>query len=568
MTILLHVTPYGPSILDVMPRYIVLEFEDSVDRRAKWSEYISKKAFEGPPVVEGYCYAGAFFSPHHFAELKTTYDKQLMAYERACASLCKPRTGRQPNPPLDLASLKLFLANGKLGRKRRRNNREAKELQKGIASVANELKDMMTAGKNGACTAPKGVILYFEGLDCAGKSSTGGLVEQALRDSGYDVGMVQYNRPPTAEQKLKPWMDRFEVPKTSAVALAVPKGSGEDGGEGAKATAEWMKNCVDHHHSALVWDRGPAGDFVYNPTYAAMPQHDRQKRHKEFMDFDKKCFENGILFLKLLFVTNRDSIASTLGKRLAQKKMARDLRTWHKASRGDDSAYGDMGFEGLDEIELHIDPTDFIAFNSYQKNIRIFTNFARSTDSRENPWIVVNTGACKISRDAEFLDVLFLSFLLYLLYGVAETHIYSIFCIGLTGDRYAARKALLQAFRKKLDRFKDPTCCGGDEADVGMSRRRTAPVVPITEDEMVDIGYSKPLPIQLIVALAGLLLVAYYYCVHTQFGNPFRDSIIRIEDLLGDDDAVDADVNENDDILSSVANSSMLALLSPFMAEP
>jgi hypothetical protein len=33
--ILLHVTPYGPSILDVMPRYIVLEFEDSIDRRGK-----------------------------------------------------------------------------------------------------------------------------------------------------------------------------------------------------------------------------------------------------------------------------------------------------------------------------------------------------------------------------------------------------------------------------------------------------------------------------------------------------------------------------------------------------
>ena len=49
--------------------------------------------------------------------------------------------------------------------------------------------------------APKGVILYFEGLDCSGKSSTGGLVQAALEQAGYEVGMRQYNRPPTAEQR-------------------------------------------------------------------------------------------------------------------------------------------------------------------------------------------------------------------------------------------------------------------------------------------------------------------------------------------------------------------------------
>ena len=74
-----------------------------------------------------------------------------------------------------------------------------------------------------------------------------------------------------------------------------------------------------------------------------------------------KCRDNDILFLKLLFVTNRDSIAKTLGKRLAQKKMAKDLTTWLKAcsSRGGEE---DINFEGLEEIAAHIDPTDFIAF--------------------------------------------------------------------------------------------------------------------------------------------------------------------------------------------------------------
>jgi polyphosphate kinase 2 (PPK2 family) len=359
MTILLHVTPYGPSILDVMPRYVVLEFEDSVDRRNRWSEFLSKQIFEGPPVVEGYCYNGAFFSPYHFAELKTTYDNQWLSYENACKAMCKPRTGKCPNPPSDLLSLKACLSEGKRPRTRKKNAREERRLNAEITKVADELKKMMCRGKeNGTCVAPIGVILYFEGLDCAGKSSTGGLLEKALQQAGYKVDMRQYNRPPTPEQKLRPWMDRFEHPNTT-VALAVKNGSAE---EETATRKRFMEKCLDHGHTALVWDRGPAGDFVYNQEFREMPMDERRERYREFMEFDRQCFNDKILFLKLLFVTNRDSIASTLGKRLAQKKMARDLRTWLKSSRGDESEYGEIGFEGLDEIEAHIDPTDFVAF--------------------------------------------------------------------------------------------------------------------------------------------------------------------------------------------------------------
>lgn len=479
MSILLHVTPYGPSILDVMPRYIVLEFEDSVDRRNRWSEFLSKKITEGPPVVEGYCYNGAFFSPHHFAALKAMYDKQLLTYDTACKSMCKPRTGRSPNPPSDLLSLKAFLVEGKPPRKRRRNNRERHRLQNSVAKVTRELKSMMAVNKGlDACHAPQGVILYFEGLDCAGKSSTGGLVEQALRDAGYHVEMRQYNRPPTAEQKLRPWMDRFEVPETSSVALAVKSGNDED----ETATMKLLQKCVDHKHAALTWDRGPAGDFVYNPEYRAMDQHERREKYREFMDFDRWCFEHRILFLKLLFVTNRDSIAATLGKRLAQKKMAKDLHTWLKSSRGGESDYGGIGFEGLSEIELHIDPTDFVAFNNYQTNLRIFTNFALNTDLQENPWIVVNTT-----------------------------------------DRYSARQQLIRAFKVKLERFKETkACCASRKA--GKSDQQDTP--SISEQEMLEKGFRKPLPIKLSIALIGLLFLVFFYSEHTTFGHPFKDTYI------------------------------------------
>jgi len=481
MTILLHITPYGPSILDVMPRYVVLEFEDSVDRRNNWSEFVSKQIVEGPPVVEGYCYNGAFFSPHHFAEMKAMYDKQLLAYNRACQVMCKPRTGRSPNPPSNLLSLKAFLAEGKPPKKRRKNAREGRQLRGGVSKVARELKAMMSLSKgHDACCAPRGVILYFEGLDCAGKSSTGGLVEQALQQAGYHVEMRQYNRPPTAEQKLQPWMDRFEVPQTSSVALAVGNGSGD---EDAAATMKHLEQCVEHNHSALTWDRGPAGDFVYNPEFRAMDQDQRRDKYREFMTFDHWCFQNRILFLKLLFVTNRDSIASTLGKRLAQKKMARDLHTWLKSSRGGESDYGDVGFEGLDEIELHIDPTDFIAFNNYQTNLRIFANFALNTDNQQNPWVVVNTT-----------------------------------------DRYSARKQLLRAFRVKLERFKAQHACCPWQQQASQVAHEDTP--GLSEHEMLEKGFRKPLPIQLLVSLIGLLFLVFFYGEHTTFGHPFKDTYI------------------------------------------
>ena len=478
MTILLHVTPYGPSILDVMPRYIVLEFEDSIDRRHKWSEFISKKITEGPPVVEGYCYNGAFFSPHHFAAMKDRYDKQLLVYDMACKSMCKPQTGRSPNPPSDLLSLKAFLVEGKLPRKRKRNERERRQLQNSVAKVTRELKSMMALNKGtDACCAPRGVILYFEGLDCAGKSSTGGLVEQALRDAGYHVEMRQYNRPPTAAQKLRPWMDRFEVPETCSVALAVGSGNGED----HSITTAMLAKCVEHHHAALTWDRGPAGDFVYNPEFRAMGMDERREKYREFIEFDRWCFENRILFLKLLFVTDRDSIAATLGKRLAQKHMAQDLEIWLKSSRGGESEYGSIGFEGLDAIKLHIDPTDFVAFNNYQTNLRIFTNFAMNTELQENPWVVVNTT-----------------------------------------DRYSARQQLIHAFKVKLERFKRSNqCCASRRSGSG---GHDTPA--ISEQEMLEKGFRKPLPIPILVSLIGLFFIVFFYCEHTTFGHPFKDTYI------------------------------------------
>lgn len=206
------------------------------------------------------------------------------------------------------------------------------------------------------------------------------------------------------------------------------------------------------------------------------PDEVRKERFLEFMKFDHELYERNILFCKLLFVTNRDSIAATLGKRLAQRHMAKDLNTWLQASRGDDSKFGDLGFEGLDEINLHIDPTDFIAFNRYIKNLRIFANFAMNTDSDENPWLVVNTT-----------------------------------------DRFAARSQLLRAFAGQIQRFqarkRTSICCNPSRQQ--SDKQLDTPALTVAEGEK---GFIKPYPIPGLLALAGLIFLLFWYADNTTFG--------------------------------------------------
>jgi hypothetical protein len=162
-----------------MPLYIVLEKEDSVDTRGSWSSFVNEFIFSGPSVIEGYCYHGAFFSPYHFAELKERYDEELRCYDNACKLMSRPDASNLPRPPTDLKSLKAFIELGRRPRERKKNAARYRHLQGEIDKVAKQIKNMMhqknSTGDLG-CIAPKGVILYFEGLDCSGKSSTGTLL--------------------------------------------------------------------------------------------------------------------------------------------------------------------------------------------------------------------------------------------------------------------------------------------------------------------------------------------------------------------------------------------------------
>jgi hypothetical protein len=391
--VMLHVTPYGPSILDEMPRYIIIE------RRKVWHHKQTSSFFNAAAkpdaAICGFTYSGAFFQSQEWAALVNRYQMTLDAYDRSCKLLGTNTAMRQGNklasPPRDLQTLKEFIRQGNLPRKQRKDRKRWKNISREVDRVAKVVAKYQKLG-----TAPKQVIVYLEGLDCSAKSSTGGLVCQALGKCGYDVRTAQHNRPPNVEQKKKPWMDRgrFEFPGDVY-------GPDEEKPE----------------YTALVWDRGPAGDFVYG-SFANLPMQEKRNKYEEFRQYDAMCRVMDVLFIKLLFVADRDSIAATLGKRLAHKKIARDLRIWLDANSIPHSN------EGLLEIEAHIDPTDFVAFNKYKTNLSIFTEVARNTNTLRN-----RTNRGTLDRYDDHWNVI------------------------CTTKRYPARLKLLQKFEQQLRRY-------------------------------------------------------------------------------------------------------------------
>ena len=200
-------------------------------------------------------------------------------------------------------------------------------------------------------------------------------------------------------------------------------------------------------------------------------------------------------------MTNRDSIAKTLGKRLAQKKMASDLTRWHQACRSR-SGEEDVSFEGLEAITAHIDPTDFIAFNNYERNLRIFSNFALNTDTEENPWVVVNTG-----------------------------------------DRYAARKSLMKVFRSHLQVFESRGKQGCSPCTTAEKKR--APMDPLDMHAMMETKFSKSWRHSRVawITFMILLLLAFIYAENTNwddswFRTPTKYNITAL--LEGPDDDITA----------------------------
>lgn len=288
--ILLHMTPYGPSIDDEMPRYVLLERRRTfyVSRLGDLAQAtILDAATPREAKVQGFTYSGAFFQSQEWAALSMRHERELADYSNACKIMRtrrlpphkrNPQGTHEPTPPTDLLSLKSFIRSGRQNYKQWRSEGKWRQITKEVRRMADVVSKYQREGR-----AAKRVILYLEGLDCAGKSSTGGLICSALEQCGFSVTTAQHNRPPTPEQRQKPWMHRirFQYPDDMHPAGECPE------------------------YASVVWDRGPAGDFVYG-SFSQLSLEEKMKKYKEFRSYDCQCREDGVLLIKCFFVTDKD----------------------------------------------------------------------------------------------------------------------------------------------------------------------------------------------------------------------------------------------------------------------
>lgn len=178
--IVLSITPYGPSILNELARYIVLErrllhHSSMIVPKESSSGVILNAAQPPDAAISGFLYSSAFFISQEWAALSSRYSATLDAYDRSCKLLNTASAVHQGDkttgPPKSLVSLKEFIRLGNTPKKRRKDNKRWQQLENEVTRVASTVKRYQALG-----TAPKQVIVYLEGLDCSAKSSTGGLV--------------------------------------------------------------------------------------------------------------------------------------------------------------------------------------------------------------------------------------------------------------------------------------------------------------------------------------------------------------------------------------------------------
>lgn len=216
-----------------------------------------------------------------------------------------------------------------------------------------------------------------------------------------------------------------------------------------------------------------------------LPLPEKLDRYEEFRTFDLECQQKGILFCKLLFVTDKDSISETLGKRLAHKKIAEDLETWLDANSFSGNA---LERGGLEEITLHIDPTDFVAFNRYKENLANFCEFARNTD---------NVGHVGIQKST----------------SIGYSNPWHVIC---TSKRHPARLALMKSFQHQLFDYatapeKRVTMIDSTVAFFGVDKE-DEPVLRPAPKEIVEEKEHGISPKALIYScMLGLLVYAYAY---------------------------------------------------------
>ncbi|MBI2375295.1 MAG: hypothetical protein HYV07_14970 [Deltaproteobacteria bacterium] len=262
--------------------------------------------------------------------IRTKYESTLETFGSAAE-----KRGSKPLPT-NLDALKEMLDAGAAKEEREKELEQDAEINERLGALAKDLTEL--AGTKGA---PKGVIVYVDGPDGAGKSSTGAIVMRALASAGFEIRAEAF-KAPTAEERAQHWLARFE------------RGVPSEGG-------------------AVYWDRGPAGDAAYGK-----PDTRRQREMaKDLGQLEAKLSRDGILLFKLELYADADKQAETFGKRLARREIASRI-SQHLSAQG---KLDETRANGLELIRGKIDSDDVRALASFDEVQERFERFAALSGS-------------------------------------------------------------------------------------------------------------------------------------------------------------------------------------------
>ncbi|MCC7383513.1 MAG: hypothetical protein IT384_16865 [Deltaproteobacteria bacterium] len=280
----------------------------------------------------GVVFQGTTLPKKLFHEMKERFAETLDDFEDALAARSHPL-------PTDFDSLKAFIEDGKSEKAQEKEAAEDAEIAAQLAGLTLKLESLANSG-----LAPRGVIVYVDGPDGAGKSSTGAILMRALEDAGYSTGSVSFKAPTEAERKQH-WLQRF-------------RDHGVPGGD----------------QGAMFWDRGPGGDTVYAPR---TPEQVASMA-KELKALERELAADGILLFKLHLWAEPEKQAATFGKRFARQTAASrigdELAKKHRLTPSVASS--------LEAIRDKIDGDDLRALVQFPEVQRKFLRFSKLTGAK------------------------------------------------------------------------------------------------------------------------------------------------------------------------------------------
>lgn len=308
-------------------------FKLELDSKRIGAHTALKVELEGPekggkkPKKEGVAVEGTILPPDLWHTMKVRVENTMDEFAAGLKLLGK-------NPlPTSFDGVKALIDSGRGAKVKEKEAIQDAQIAAALAQLQAQIEDLKAKG-----IAPQKVVVYVDGPDGAGKSSTGAIVLQALAAAGYTTSAVPF-KAPTAAERSQHWLQRFKD-------NGIPQGE----------------------FQAVLWDRGPAGDTVYGPRTPA----EVTKMADEFKQMEQDLAKEGVLMLKLHIFADPEKQAETFGKRLGRQAVADEIEgRLVKAGK-----LTDVGRNQLDVVRHKIDGDDFralVRFDEYQAKFKRFS---------------------------------------------------------------------------------------------------------------------------------------------------------------------------------------------------